>query len=122
MPEPEKERWAGIDVDVCIDRGDFWLGELFVFLEIALIAGLQTTPHFSVAIFVEDVRVVVVIRAAADGEDRKEGAGSGQARQAVGCETYACGQGIVGAAASQQHRNDTEKRGNREPIEDRPKQ
>ena len=42
--------------------------KLFVLLEIALVVGLHPAAHFSVAIFVQHVGVVVVIPAAANGQ------------------------------------------------------
>src|SRR5580704_5615412 len=111
---------SGIDVNFRVDRGYFWLRKLLVFFEIALVVRLHAAAHLCVAILVEDMRVVVVVGAAANGEQCEKSACGGEAGQPLRSETGAGGQGIVRATTSHQHRHDTEKRRDRKPVQNRP--
>src|SRR5271168_3959577 len=59
----------GKDVDIRVSGDDLGLRKAFVLFEVPLIVGPNITPRFGVQIFVEDVGVVVVPSAAADGDE-----------------------------------------------------
>ena len=70
------ERTAlGEDVDVGVDGDDLGLRKFLVFLEVALVVGLNIAAVLGGEVFVEDVGVVEIPGAAADGDQQKERGG-----------------------------------------------
>ena len=84
-PVPEKERRSGIDVDVRVDGDDLGLRQVFVFLEVAFVVGLDVAAILGGQIFVQHVRVVVVPGAAADGGQQEERGRGSQSRARAHC-------------------------------------
>ena len=79
----------GKDVDVGVGGDDFGLRQMFVLLEIALVVGLDVAAIFGGEVFVEDVGVVEVPDAAADGDEREETRGGDEAGSALRSEAHA---------------------------------
>ena len=69
----------GEDVDVGVDGDDLGLREVLILLEVALVVGLDVALLRLAEEFVEDVGVVEVPGAAADGDEEKQDAGGDEA-------------------------------------------
>ncbi len=64
----------GIDIDGGIDGRDFGLEQIFVLLELAFVVGLNVAACLRIEIFIQDVSVVEVPGAGADGDDEQTAA------------------------------------------------
>ncbi len=96
------ERTAlGEDVDVGVDGDDLRLGQFFVLLEVALVVGLNIAAVLGGEVFIEDVGVVEIPRAAADGGQKEDRGGGNQARGTLRGQPEPGAPAVFGAAAGQ---------------------
>jgi len=112
----------GEDVDVGVDGDDLGLGKVLIFLEVALVIGLDVALLRLAEEFVEDVGVVEVPAAAADGDEYEEDADGGEAGSAVAEEAQAGGEAVVGTADSEANGDDAEEGRDGEPVGDGPEE
>ena len=71
------------DVDIGIDGDDLGLRQILVFLEVALVVGLDVAPVLGGEILVQHVGVVVIPGAASDGDQQEDRRGRDKPRRAL---------------------------------------
>ena len=113
---------VGIDVDGGVDCRDLGLKQIFVLLELAFVVGLDVAARLGVEILVEDVSVVEVPGAGADGDDGEEQGGRGEPRSALQGQADAGAQGILCSAPGEGDGDDAQHGADRQPVSDRPEQ
>ena len=91
-------------------------------LEVAFVVGLDVAALLGVEVFVEDVRVVEVPGAGADGDESEKQGRRDEPRSALQREAGAGAQGVFGSAAGERDGDDAQHSEDRQPVGDRPEQ
>src|SRR5579863_8845985 len=109
-----------VEIDLSVDRNDFGPREVFVFLEIAFVVGLNVPARLGIEIFVEDMCVVVVPGSASDSGKQAQRSGRNETRHTGSRKAETCRAAVIGATASQSNRNHSHECRNGKPVGDRP--
>ncbi len=112
-PLPDDGSALGEDVDVGIDCNDLGLRNIFILFEVPFVVSLDVPAIFCGEVLVEDVGVVEVPRAAADGDDEEESCGGDEAGCTLASQTDARGPCVVRAAAGERDGDNGQDAGDR---------
>jgi hypothetical protein len=110
----------GEDVDGCVYGDDLGLRKTLIFLEVALVLRLDITPSLAVQVFVEDVGIVKVPAAAADGDEQEADTSRNEGARATTGEAQAGGPGVVGTPGRKGNGEHAQEGGDAKPIGDGP--